>query len=99
MVDSFKMLWTSRKFLILLLDTIISIVLYFGAKYASPLLFEDMKWFILVMQPIAVAVVYSIAKEDAALAIAASTIGPDGLRDIDKRTMNKLRHYFESRNQ
>lgn len=55
----------SRKFLILLLDTAISLVLFFVGKYALAAL-EDIKFIILALQPVALMLIYAIAKEDAA---------------------------------
>lgn len=53
----------SRKFLVLVLDTIIAVVLhYYGG--------EDVKFLIGALQPVALMLIYAIAKEDAA-AIAA----------------------------
>jgi len=55
----------SRKFLILVLDTVISLALFFVGKYAMNAI-EDVKFLILALQPVAVAIIYSIAVEDAA---------------------------------
>jgi len=49
----------SRKFLVLVLDSIISIVLYY---YGGP----DVEFLIGVLQPVALMLIYAIAKEDAA---------------------------------
>ena len=54
----------SRKFLLLVLDTVISLVLYFVGKYAAQGLFEDVKLVILTMQPVFVAIIAGIAYED-----------------------------------
>ena len=40
----------SRKFWILVLDVIVSSVLFFGAKYIAPVAFEDVKFIIGVLQ-------------------------------------------------
>ncbi len=48
MSEALKALLRSQKFLILCLDTVVSLVLYFAAKYASPLLAEDVK----IMKPL-----------------------------------------------
>lgn len=56
----------SRKFWLLVLDTTISLVMYFVGKYATPALAEDIKIVIVALQPVFVAVIASIAYEDAA---------------------------------
>jgi len=56
----------SRKFLLLVLDTIISLVLFFVGKYASPNLAEDIKFIIAAYQPVFVAIIVAISVEDAA---------------------------------
>jgi len=64
--NPFSSLAHSRKFWLLILDTVISLVLFFVSKYAS-LAFEDVKFVILALQPIFVVIIYAIAVEDAAL--------------------------------
>lgn len=59
-----RSLLRSRKFLVLLLDTVVSIVLYFGARYLAPEVFEEMKFLIGAMQPVFVALIAAIAWED-----------------------------------
>lgn len=56
----FLALLHSRKFLVLLLDTIISVVLYYSGGV------EDVKFLITALQPVALMLIYAIAKEDAA---------------------------------
>jgi len=56
----------SRKFLVLCLDTVISTALFFVGKYATPELAEDVNFLIASLQPVAVAIIASIALEDAA---------------------------------
>jgi hypothetical protein len=58
-----KSLFTSRKFLLLLLDTIISVILYFVGKYL-PGAEQDVKFVILALQPVVIALIISIAWED-----------------------------------
>ena len=53
-------LFQSRKFLLLLLDTVVSVVLYFFAT--AP----NIEFLIGAIQPVFVAIIYSIALEDAA---------------------------------
>ena len=57
----------SRKFLLLVLDTAISLVLFFVGKYAAPGLAEDIRFVIAAYQPVFVAIIVAIAVEDAAL--------------------------------
>ena len=40
----------SRKFWILVLDVVVSSVLFFGAKYVAPAAFDDIKFIITVLQ-------------------------------------------------
>ena len=47
------MIWKSKEFLTILVDLIVSVALYFGAKYLAPESFEDVKWVIAALQPIA----------------------------------------------
>ena len=53
----------SRKFMVLVLDTIVSIVLYYWGG-------EQVEFLIGVLQPIAMMLIYAIAKEDAAALLA-----------------------------
>jgi len=54
----------SRKFLVLILDTILSLTLYFVGRYASPDVFDDIKFLIASLQPVFFAVIAGIAWED-----------------------------------
>lgn len=65
-------LLASRKFLLMVMDVVISLALYFGGKYADPSAVEDLKVVIGLLQPVWVTLIYSIAKEDAAQAEAES---------------------------
>jgi len=58
-----KALFSSRKFLLMLLDTIVSISLYFVGKYI-PGAEADIKFVILGLQPVIIAVILAIAYED-----------------------------------
>ena len=62
----FKALWGSRKFWLLILDTVISLVLYFVSKYL-PGAAEDVKFAILALQPIFISIILAIAWEDTSL--------------------------------
>ena len=46
-----------REFWILVLDIIISAVVYFGTKYLAPDVFEDVQFVVLAIQPLVVAVI------------------------------------------
>jgi len=65
--NPFSALLHSRKFWLLILDTVIMLTLYFITKY-SPAAIEDVKFLILALQPIFVTVIIAIATEDSALA-------------------------------
>jgi hypothetical protein len=56
----------SRKFLLLCLDTIISLILFFIGKYATPSILEDVRFLIGIMQPVFATLIIAIAIEDAA---------------------------------
>ena len=56
----------SRKFWLLVLDTVISLAMYFVGKYATPALAEDINVLIVALQPVFVALIVAIAVEDAA---------------------------------
>lgn len=64
--NPFKALLYSRKFWLLILDTIIVFALYFVGKYGSESLFEDVKVVIYGLQAVFVTLIGSIAYEDAA---------------------------------
>lgn len=49
----------SRKFLVLILDTIISVILHFGGT-------ENVEFLIGALQPVAMVIIYAIAMEDVA---------------------------------
>ena len=57
----------SSKFWLLVLDTVITIVLFFVGKYATPALAEDINFLIASLQPVFIALIASIAGEDIAL--------------------------------
>lgn len=58
-------LFNSRKFLLLLFDTIVSLSLYFVGKYFNAAE-ADLKFLVAVLQPVFVTLIGSIAYEDAA---------------------------------
>jgi hypothetical protein len=71
--NPFSSLLHSRKFWLLILDTVISLTLYFVGKY-SPTVMEDVKLLILSLQPVFVVVIGAIAYEDKALVEAESRL-------------------------
>ncbi len=69
-VNPFQSLLLSRKFWLLILDTVVSLVLFFGTKYLTPSAMDDVKVLILAFQPVFIAIIAAIAHEDAANATA-----------------------------
>jgi hypothetical protein len=63
-MNPFQALLKSRKFLVLLLDTTVSLVLYFSVKYLAAGAVEDIKTVILALQPVALVLIGAIAYED-----------------------------------
>ena len=59
-------LFKSRKFWTGILDLVISLVLFFTAKYLSESIAEDIKFVIAAVQPVFLAIIVGIAWEDAA---------------------------------
>ncbi len=59
-------LWKSRKFLLLLLDVIISLATYFVGRFVAPEMAKDILWAIGIMQPVFVAIIVAISVEDSA---------------------------------
>lgn len=64
-MQPFQSLLKSRKFLLLVLDTIMSLVLFFVGKYL-PMAAEDVNFAIGALQPVFIAIIIGIAVEDAA---------------------------------
>lgn len=56
----------SRKFLVLVLDTVISLILFYATKTLAPASLNDIKELIAILQPLFLTMIYSVAKEDAA---------------------------------
>lgn len=75
--NPFSSLLHSRKFWLLILDTIVSLGLYFVGKYAGAEVFEDVKLVILTLQPVFVTIIGAIAYEDVALTRAAAISPPE----------------------
>ena len=65
-MNPMKALLRSRKFLLLVLDVVISLITYFVTKYAVPTMADDVLLVIGTIQPIFVAIVVAISVEDAA---------------------------------
>ena len=65
----------SRKFLLLLMDIVLSAILYFVGKYAGASAFEDIQFLIVVLQPAFLSVIGGIAYEDAATSKALGQAG------------------------
>ena len=63
-MNPFQALLKSRKFLVLLLDTVMSLVLYFSAKYLAAGAVEDIKMAIMALQPVVLVLIGAIAYED-----------------------------------
>jgi hypothetical protein len=60
-------LFKSRKFLLMLLDIIISTATFFITKYLAPEVAEDILWLIGAWQPVIIALILAIAQEDSAV--------------------------------
>ena len=56
----------SRKFWLLILDTVVSFTTYFVTKYAAPEMSNDILYIIGGLQPMFLLVINSIAREDVA---------------------------------
>ena len=54
----------SRKFLLVVLDLVVSMVTFFVAKYAAPQAVEDVKFLIIAIQPVIITLIGAIAYED-----------------------------------
>ena len=66
MINALAALLRSRKFLLLVLDTVISLALFFVAKAAAPDVAENIGFAIAALQPVFVAIILAISIEDAA---------------------------------
>lgn len=64
--DPIGALLHSRKFLLLCLDTVISLVVYFVGRYALEATAIEVTFVIGVLQPVFVMLIHAIATEDAA---------------------------------
>ena len=81
--NPFSLLFHSRKFWLLILDTLISLVLYFVGKYATPTVLDDIKTLVVILQPVFIVVIAAIAYEDAATApFVRESLKPYQLKDF-----------------
>ena len=63
--------WKLREFWTVVVDLVVSAGLYFGAKYLAPEAFDDLKWVIAALQPVAAFLMAHFAVERAQVAIEA----------------------------
>ena len=68
-----RRLFASRKFWLLILDTVVSLATFFFGKYASPATAQDLLFLVAALQPVFVSIIVGIAVEDAAEKGAAET--------------------------
>ena len=73
-----KSLIQSRKFWLMVVDLVVSLILFFGAKYLAPSVFDDVKFVVAAIQPVFITIIAAIAHEDAANA-KAGVVYIDGL--------------------
>ena len=57
------MIWKSKEFWTVVLDLVVSAALYFGGRYLAPDAFDDLKWVIAALQPIALFLIAWFATE------------------------------------
>lgn len=55
----------SRRFWTLIIDSVVSLVIYFGTKYMSPAMMDDAKFAIAMLQPIAAFLIAAYTVNDA----------------------------------
>jgi hypothetical protein len=73
MGEALMWLLGSRRFVLLILDCVISLILYFVSKYAGGSL-EDVKYVIASLQPIFLMMIYAITKDNNIPPITETTI-------------------------
>ena len=59
-------IWKSRKFWIMVVDVVVSLVTYFVGRYVSPEAGKDIMTIVLSLQPIIISVVVSITVQNVA---------------------------------
>jgi hypothetical protein len=72
----FSQLLHSRKFLVAMLDTASSIILYFVGKYAGPPFADDVVFLIGTLQVPVLAIIYAITAENTAMIRANVSVSP-----------------------
>ena len=77
-------LFQQRRFVTMLLDLVLSMALYFGAKYIAPSAFEDIKTVILAIQPIFLTVVAAYTVDNAQLTKQGFTRTKQGIQPLRK---------------
>jgi len=60
------MILKSRKFWLMMVDVVVSLVTYFVGKYVAPGASADILWVVGLMQPVIISLIVGIAVEDAA---------------------------------
>ena len=50
-------MFNSYEFWVMVIDVVVSLILYFVSKYAAPEIFEDVKFLIATVQPLVLAIV------------------------------------------
>jgi len=69
-------IWKSRKFWLAIVDVVVSTATYFVSKYLGPPASEDVLFLIGTLQPVIIALIASIAYEDAARTAAGTNEPP-----------------------
>jgi hypothetical protein len=77
-MNPFALLFQSRKFLLALLDAVISIVVLVLTHILSPGDLDFALKIVAILQPVLISVILGIAHEDAAEKAAGATIPPEG---------------------
>ena len=61
-----KALFQSRKFLLLLFDTVLSLVVLIGGWFLAPDVMGEVAAVVAILQPVFIMIIYTVAKEDVA---------------------------------
>ena len=62
--NPFLSLLKSRKFWLMILDLVVSGIIYFVPKYTAPEIAQDLLWLVAAIQPVFVTVIGAVAYED-----------------------------------
>lgn len=54
----------SRRFWVLIVDSVVAIIIYFGTKYLSPAMMDDAKFMVAIMQPFAALLIAAYTTDD-----------------------------------